>query len=39
LSGQGLDTYCYFDNDELGYAATDAYHLRELLDGAAGSER
>jgi uncharacterized protein YecE (DUF72 family) len=38
-SGQGLDTYCYFDNDELGYAANDAYHLRELLDGAAGSER
>ncbi len=27
----GKEVYCYFDNDEAGYAARDAYRLRELL--------
>ena len=26
----GLDVYCYFDNDEAGYAAANAARLREL---------
>lgn len=30
-SGAGLDAYCYFDNDELGYAVSDAIRLRALL--------
>ena len=34
LSGwakQGSEIYCYFDNDELGYAALNATQLKELL--------
>lgn len=27
----GLDVYCYFDNDEAGYAATDALRLSTML--------
>jgi len=33
---QGLDVYCYFDNDENGYAAGDALRLREMLGGGGG---
>jgi uncharacterized protein YecE (DUF72 family) len=28
---QGLDVYCYFDNDERGFAAKNARRLREML--------
>ncbi len=28
---QGKDVFCYFDNDEAGYAAQDAARLREML--------
>lgn len=28
---QGLDTYCYFDNDEAGYAADNAWSLSTML--------
>lgn len=31
---EGLDVYCYFDNDEAGYAARDASRLRGLLGAA-----
>jgi uncharacterized protein YecE (DUF72 family) len=30
----GLDVYCYFDNDEAGYAAKNALSLRAMLRGA-----
>jgi uncharacterized protein YecE (DUF72 family) len=30
---QGLSTYCYFDNDEAGYAATNADTLNAILKG------
>jgi uncharacterized protein YecE (DUF72 family) len=30
---EGLDVYCYFDNDEVGYAAQDALELRHLMSG------
>jgi uncharacterized protein YecE (DUF72 family) len=30
-SAQGKDIYCYFDNDEAGYAAQDAMRLQEML--------
>jgi len=30
---EGRDVYCYFDNDENGYAATDALRLQEMLGG------
>jgi uncharacterized protein YecE (DUF72 family) len=30
---EGLDVYCYFDNDEAGYAAQDALRLRQMLGG------
>jgi uncharacterized protein YecE (DUF72 family) len=30
----GLDAYCYFDNDEAGYAAGDALHLADMLGAA-----
>ncbi len=33
-SGQGLDVYLYFDNDEAGYAARNALQLRERLEQA-----
>ncbi len=29
---QGKDVFCYFDNDQLGYAAQDALHLKQILD-------
>ncbi len=29
----GLDAYCYFDNDEAGYAAGDALRLSEMMEG------
>jgi len=32
----GRDVYCYFDNDEAGFAAGDAARLRARLAGAAG---
>jgi uncharacterized protein YecE (DUF72 family) len=28
---QGKEVFCYFDNDEAGYAAQDAWRLQELL--------
>jgi uncharacterized protein YecE (DUF72 family) len=28
---QGREVYCYFDNDEAGYAAQNALHLQNLL--------
>src|SRR5215216_524684 len=28
---EGLDVYCYFDNDEAGYAAQDALRLRQIM--------
>ena len=31
-SGQGWDIYCFFDNDQKGYAVTDAMRLQEMLD-------
>jgi uncharacterized protein YecE (DUF72 family) len=30
---QGLNTYCYFDNDEAGYAADNALSLYNMLNG------
>lgn len=36
--GEGRDVYCYFDNDQKGYAPHDALRLRRLMGtGAAGS--
>jgi len=32
----GKDIYCYFDNDELGYAAQNAAELQELVSQRAG---
>ncbi|WP_455381504.1 DUF72 domain-containing protein [Salinispira pacifica] len=29
--GEGLDVYCYFDNDQAGYAAADAAELSRLV--------
>ena len=29
--GKGLDVYCYFDNDDRGYAPQNAVRLKELL--------
>ena len=31
-SDKGLDVYCYFDNDEKGYAVADAKRLRHMID-------
>jgi uncharacterized protein YecE (DUF72 family) len=28
---QGLDVYCYFDNDEAGYAVQDALKLQQMM--------
>jgi uncharacterized protein YecE (DUF72 family) len=28
---EGLDVYCYFDNDEAGYAAQDALRLQQMM--------
>lgn len=33
-AGQGREIFCYFDNDEAGYAAQDALALREMLSMA-----
>jgi uncharacterized protein YecE (DUF72 family) len=30
-----LEVYCYFDNDEAGYAVSNALTLRDMLDGRA----
>ncbi|MGA2193329.1 MAG: DUF72 domain-containing protein [Nitrospirota bacterium] len=30
--GEGKDVYCYFDNDEAGYAAKNALKLSELME-------
>jgi uncharacterized protein YecE (DUF72 family) len=30
---EGLDVYCYFDNDEVGYAAHDALELQRMMSG------
>jgi uncharacterized protein YecE (DUF72 family) len=27
----GLDVYCYFDNDEAGYAVQDAQSLQQMM--------
>jgi uncharacterized protein YecE (DUF72 family) len=32
-SARGLDVYCYFDNDEAGYAVANALALRQMLRG------
>jgi uncharacterized protein YecE (DUF72 family) len=32
-SGQGRDVYCYFNNDQGGYAVENALELREMLSG------
>jgi uncharacterized protein YecE (DUF72 family) len=32
---QGKEVYCYFDNDEAGYAVQDALELQEMADGDA----
>jgi len=34
-SRQGKDVYCYFDNDEAGFAPEDALRLKEMTEGAA----
>lgn len=33
LRRKGADVFCYFDNDEAGYAARDALRLRRMLRG------
>jgi uncharacterized protein YecE (DUF72 family) len=30
---QGKEIYCYFDNDEAGYAAQDAWNIQEMIHG------
>jgi uncharacterized protein YecE (DUF72 family) len=30
---EGLDVYCYFDNDEAGYATQDALRLQQMMEG------
>lgn len=32
-AAQGKSVYCYFDNDEAGYAAIDARKLRDMTEG------
>jgi uncharacterized protein YecE (DUF72 family) len=32
-AGEGKEIYCYFDNDEAGYAAADARRLQEMVGG------
>ena len=32
-SKEGLDVFCYFDNDERGYAANDALRLKKAVGG------
>lgn len=33
-SAQGRDVYCYFDNDQAGYAAQNALRLQSMLQGS-----
>jgi uncharacterized protein YecE (DUF72 family) len=33
---QGKEVYCYFDNDEAGYAAQDAMHLKQMISSNRG---
>ncbi len=33
---KGKQVYCYFDNDENGYAANNAYELKKLVEGKNG---
>jgi uncharacterized protein YecE (DUF72 family) len=35
----GCEAFCYFDNDEKGYAAQDALRLKALTEGMAGPVR
>jgi uncharacterized protein YecE (DUF72 family) len=37
-AGQGRRVYCFFDNDERGYAATDALHMLRLIARHGGGE-
>jgi uncharacterized protein YecE (DUF72 family) len=30
---EGLDVYCYFDNDEAAYATQDALRLQKMMEG------
>jgi len=32
-ASQGKKVYCYFDNDEAGYAAQDAMNIQEMIQG------
>lgn len=32
-TSQGKEVYCYFNNDQFGYAARDARHLQSMIDG------
>ncbi|MEJ2167618.1 MAG: DUF72 domain-containing protein [Deltaproteobacteria bacterium] len=34
-AGQGKDIFCYFDNDQLGYAVQDALKLQHMIRGRA----
>lgn len=38
-SNQGRDIYCFFDNDENGYAATNASELQNMLTGIEQNQR
>lgn len=35
----GRDVYCYFDNDQMGYAAKNALSLRRMVEGVSGAAR
>ena len=35
-AGQGVDVFCYFDNDDQGHAPRNALRLKEMLDDRAG---
>jgi len=37
--GQGRDLYCYFDNDQAGYAALNALSLRSMMDRGVEGDR
>ncbi|MGD9041788.1 MAG: DUF72 domain-containing protein, partial [Desulfobacteraceae bacterium] len=32
-TNQGREVFCYFDNDEAGYAAQNALRLQEMMEG------
>lgn len=36
---ESLDVYCYFDNDEAGYAALDAMRLKSMVEGRTKERR